>query len=228
MIAETQVGIQNIFPGNRTPIRTDRSGAMVVVRPRTRFQEAVLQGNVFALSQTSTTNYTVGAGNYLAAGAFPAAGALTNFALWNPVGSGKNLVLWQFNFFNTSGTPAAGPIWYVLFNSTPVSVPSTGGIRNLNGSSGGSVANCLNVAAAVALAGSLASNAVGGFYALGHASFTYQSAIPVSTLSDFYPTTDYIDGTIIIPQGFGWIPMMSGAGTTPLANFSVIWEEIPA
>jgi len=219
MIVETEVGAKILTAGSKPPIRVDRSGAMVISDARTRFQEAVLQGNCFALCQAAATNNTVVAGNAYGAGA----AASTNFCLWNPIGSGKIAVLWQFNLcVVTCTTLTSYPVFHALFNATSVTATSSGGIRNLNGASGGSQMFCLNSTAGTAITGGLAP------YPVCMANFT-QTVAPGTAATWPNPTTDLIEGRIIIPQGIGWVPLIYGTASSALVvSYSVVWEEIPA
>jgi hypothetical protein len=68
-----------------------------------KYTERALRGKLFTLSLAATTT-GVAAGHITGA----AAAAVTQFALWNPVGSGKNIALLQLWSGPISGTPAGG------------------------------------------------------------------------------------------------------------------------
>jgi len=216
MIAEIQVGPQILANGVRPAARGDRSAALAVTDAHARFQEAVLNGNVFGLCLTAVTTNPQ-AGNYLPTSG--ATAASTNFTIWNPIGSGVNLVLWQFNLGYVSGTPAAGPVWHCLYNAQAVSAAVTGTARNLMGQLSGPHAAYVASAGGVTMTGQQAP------YQVCMANFS-GTAIAQAVA---YPvnTTDLLEGKIIVPQGMGWVPLLAGAGTY-VVGFSVVWEEIPS
>ena len=230
MITETQIGSQTLAYGARPVLRTDRSAAVVTTDAHARYQEAVLNGNVFGLSLllATTSPYYIQAGNVVGT----AANAITQFAVWNPVSSGVNLVLWQFNLGYISGTPTAGPTWHGLFNAQAVTNPTT-------------------IKTGIATAYSAYAKNLGGFPNTPRASyvcvpdntFTFAGNVApyLISMANFsstatsqsvsYPvqTTDLIDGKIVLPSGTGWVPLLPGpSGSSVLVGMSVIWEEIPA
>jgi len=216
---ETQVGIQNLANMARPTIRSDRTGAVVTVDTHARFQEAVIQGNVYGFTGVATAT----AAAQIVGGA---AGGHLNFAIWNPVGSGKNLVLWVFGMGIISGTPTAGPAWHGMMNTSNVSAVSSVaaglGPYNLNGSFSKSVANVWFVAADT-------TNFTGGGapYQVCMANFSMANT-NTNTLANPNYTNDFIDGKIIIPQGMGWLPLRAGTGSSDNTAYSIVWEEIAA
>ena len=38
---------------------------------------------------------------------------------------------------------------------------------------------------------------------------------------------ELVDGDIVIPPGYGWVPQFASAGTSLLNAYSCTWEEIP-
>lgn len=222
MITETQVGIQSLAYGSRPVLRTDRSAALTTVDAHARYQEAVLNGNVFGLCLTVVTTATA-AGNLMPLTS--AVNTTTNFALWNPVSSGVNLVLWQFNlvYSGTTVTPVGGPVWHGMFNAQGISTVTTydtGRVaRNLGGWQNSPKASYISSTSGTSLAGQ------GVPYLISMANFC--ETANTYTYAFVIPTTDNIDGKIILTPGTGWVPLLPGAGTNLLVGFSVIWEEIP-
>ena len=49
----------------------------------------------------------------------------------------------------------------------------------------------------------------------------FASAAGTSTIADVP------DGDLIIPPGYGWVPLWTAAGTSVLNSYSVTWEELP-
>src|SRR5258705_7875934 len=90
MLAEVRTGPVVTADGSINPARNDKTGALVLTDAHGRFQEAALRGNLFSAGMTTTSisgaPFTTGT---LTASCTPIIG------LWNPVGSGKNLVVLQ-------------------------------------------------------------------------------------------------------------------------------------
>ena len=222
MLIETQVGPLNLAAGSNAILRSDRSAATTVVEGHARFQDAVYNGNVFGFSGSCTT---AGAGQVMAG----AAAAALNFIIWNPVGSGKNLVLWQFNCGLISGAASTlqiGAIWHQMMNTAAVSI-ATGwagqyGAYNMGGTPAKPVANTLFSAGGTAFTGGTAPFPLymANFGVSLSSAQTAAVAFPISTV-------DLIDGKIVIPQGMGWLPTPNVTNATQLYAYSVIWEEIP-
>lgn len=212
MIAEARAGIVVSADGNVNPVRADRTGAMVVTDGHARYQEATLRQNLFSMVLGATTT-GVAAGQIVAA----AAAASTNFALFNPVGSGKNLVLIKFGLGIISGTPGAGPLFHGFIVGVPT-VATTGTILNnfLNGP--GSVAKGWATAAGTAL--------TGGGAPTTHSMADFTSTGTAQASVGELKAIEYIDGAIIIPPGLGWLPLWGAAGTTLLNGYSITWEEV--
>lgn len=214
MLAEGKVGPRVGSAGAQLEHRLDASGVLVVGDGHARYQEQTYRGNTFSMVLTATTT-GVAAGNIVAA----AAAASTNFALFNPVSSGKLLVLSKFGMGIISGTPGAGPMFHGFIRGVPT-VATTGTILNnyLSGS-GGSIALGWATAAGTALTGG------GAVTTLRIANFT-STATAAASVGELN-AIEVIDGDIIIPPGVGWVPLWGAAGTTLLNGYSITWEEIP-
>ena len=213
MIAETQVGIQNLTIGAKPILRSDRTAATVVVDGHARFQEAVVNNNVFSFSGVTTG---MGAGQIVGG----SAGGNLNFILWNPVGSGRNLVLWQFGLGIISATTSVvGAVFHGMMNTSAVLSGLPGSVTN--------VSNTKSVAGTFFVAGG-GTAFLGGTvpYTLymtnfGLSSTTVQASSPISA-------TENIDGKIILVPGMGWLPLFLGVGSSWALHLSVVWEETPA
>ena len=92
MINEIRAGQTLLSDGTVGIARATRIGALATGDAQGRYYEQAFRGNIFSLVLAATTG-TVAAGNVNGA----AAGASTQFALWNPAGSGKNLSLLDFH-----------------------------------------------------------------------------------------------------------------------------------
>src|SRR6266566_7865569 len=98
MQAEGVVGPQVLTDGSKNDIRLGRLGELIVTELHGKYYEQAFRGNVFANAAASAT--------FLAA----TGTAITPCSLFNPVGSGKNLVLIRTVLAITtlSGTQIAG------------------------------------------------------------------------------------------------------------------------
>lgn len=177
------------------------------------YQQITYSQKVFTLTLAATTT-GVAAGNIVAA----AAAASTNFALFNPVGSGILLSLVQFGIGIISGTPGAGPVFHGLIQGIPT-VAATGTIINRYAGGPGSVAKSFATAAGTTLTGGGAPSTL----AIANFSSTGTAQASPGEIS----AVERIDGAIIIPEGWGWVPLWGAAGTTLLNAYAVTWVEIP-
>jgi hypothetical protein len=160
----------------------------------------------------AATSGTTAAGNIVAA----AAAASTQFALANPVGSGVLLVLSKFMVGPISGTPAPGAVFHGIGASCPT-LAGSGTLVNLRPGSAGSRARGYASAAGAALTGGLAPSILrsSGF------SFTATGQAAVNAVVGF----EDIDGDIVIPENYFWVPLWSTAGTTFLCSLTITWKE---
>lgn len=217
MILETQVGIQNLAVGSKSALRSDKSGAIAITDGHARYQETVISSNVFAFTGTITA---IAAGQVQAG----AAAAALNFAIWNPVGSGKNLVLWQYGqgiVSSSASSSVIGPVWHGMLNTSGVSVLSTGLAYNIGGFSARPNANVWFSAGGSAFTGGLAP------FALYMANFGVSGTIGAAATAFPIAAVDNIDGKIIVPPGMGWLPMWNLTQANVSYALSIIWEEIP-
>lgn len=167
----------------------------------------------FSMTLAATTT-GVAAGNIVAA----AAAAATQFALSNPVGSGVVLVLSKFIMGVISGTPGAGPLFHGVIPNVP-SLAASGTIVNTFIGGPGSVAKGYASAAGAALTGGLAPTI------LRSAGFS-STATAQASVSEI-PCVEHIEGDIVIPEGYTWVPLWSAAGSSLLNAYTITWEERP-
>ena len=219
MLAEIRAGLTQLSDGTVAPARASRIGAEVVGDGQGRYYEAASRGNVFSAGLTAWTS-TVAAGNILLA----AAAASTQFAIWNPAGSGKNLSLLKFGVYPISGTAPIPAVFHSATLTAPsiaTSVAATYGWFGCNnvGMAAASVARVLASQAGSALTGSSALTII-------RAADLFITAGAAANLQGM-KVIEYIDGDIVIPPGTGWVPTWAAAGTTFLGGYSITWEEIP-
>lgn len=198
-------------------IRLDRTGAQVITDAHGHWSEAAARQKLFTAFLSQGTS-TVAAGNINGA----AAAASTQFAVWNPSNSGVLLALQKLIITQYSGTPTAGGLFHSTFNSAAVAstLATAGAVRNnyVNAPAGAGL--CLASAAGAALTGGLVLTTLGS-------SVLSSSATALASPAGIV-MSDVIDGAIMVPPGFGYVPTWSGAGTTYLVGYSLTWEEIAA
>lgn len=202
--------------GALTQERATRDGALVGANTHCSYQESVYRGNVFTMTLAAITG-TIAAGNIVAG----AAAAITQFAVGNPTASGKHLVLLRFRMgvisSGSAGIPP-GPMFHGYQAGVPTLAASGTILNNQMGAGGSSVARGYASAAGAALTGGAAN------VTLALANFSSTATTQASPY--IISTDDLIDGSILIPPGFTYVPMWQGAGTTLLFGCSLTWEEI--
>jgi hypothetical protein len=217
MFPQVRVGPQILADGDLTQERATKDGSLVGVNAHGYYQEPTYRGNVFSmiLPATATGN---AAGNLVGA----TAAAAVQFALFNPAGSGKLLVLLRFRLGILSGTPVGGPLFHGYFTAG-TSVGGTGTIvSNIVGGGAPSIAKGFATAAqaGTALTGAPAVQT--------HMLANFSTTATAQASPYLVSTDDLLDGVLIVPQGGGWAPLWAAAGTSVLCGYSITWEEIPA
>lgn len=215
MLAEVKAGPVVLGDSSVTTARAERSGGLVTADVRGHFSEAVSRNGVFTLTLNATTT-GIAAGNLVGA----AAAASTQFALWNPVGSGKNLELLRFGMGVIGGTTLpAGPVFHGMFQGVPTLTTSTGtAYSNLFGQTAASVARWMASAAGAALTGGVAP------ITFSVSAFSNTAVAPASAFES--NSVENLDGSIVLPPGTGWVPLWSAAGTAILNAYTITWQEV--
>lgn len=175
------------------------------------YEADVIAGKQFVLHLGATTT-GVAAGNIVGA----SAAASTQFALANPVGSGVLLVLAKFCMGVISGTPGPGPIMHGYISNVPT-LAASGSPVNCRLGGPGSQAKGYTSAAGAALTGGLAPSVLRAA-AFGSTATAQASPGMIWCIED-------IEGDIVIPEGYTWLPLWSVAGTSLLNAYSIIWKE---
>jgi hypothetical protein len=219
MLSEIRAGMTALADGTVSPARASRVGSQIIGDGQGRYYEATSRGTVFSAGITAWTS-TVNAGNIINA----AAGATSQFAVWNPAGSGKNLSLLKFAVYPISGTAPIPAVFHSAMAVAPTiatSVAATYGWFCCNnvGMATASVARVLASQAGAALTGSSA-------FTIIRVADLFITAGTAANLAG-QKCVEYIDGDIVIPPGTGWAPTWAAAGTSFLGGYSVTWEEIP-
>lgn len=174
-------------------------------------EQDTLAGDQFSMTVATSTG--IAAGHIIAA----AAAANTQIAVFNPVGSGVNLVLSELRVGVVSGTlTGAVPLYHGIIQGLPT-LASSGTAKNCRIGGPGSQTVCYSSAAGAALTGGLAPT-------------TYQvSALATGgALVALANAVDDLAGELVIPQGYGWVPLWTAAGTTVIVTYTLTWKERPA
>jgi len=191
---------------------------MGVGRVHAGYQEAVCRGNVYSL-------YQVG-GNQATALQFPyAAGGKPLLALFNPAGSGKNMVLLAAaNALETTGTTAQVITIGITLTTTLVTTTAarTTPTNLLTLQTTGSVGfGVISGTAGVALASNTIQNSAITFP-------LHSVGLSTNATATTNPSTSFIDlgGLIIIAPGNQLTVGASAVLGTGLIDSTIIWEEV--
>lgn len=214
-----RVGNQNVGEGAINQIRLGRNLELITGDAHGRYHEAVRTQQVFSLCLPLTAT-GIAAGNLVGA----TAAAAVQFAIWNPVGSGKLLSLLKFGMGIVSGTPVGGPLFHGIITTIPsIATTNTGGVAQNNYAGMGlPTAKYVNTAAQ---AGTTMTGA-GAVLPLRAAAFTSTATAQASV--GMVNAVEEINGDIVLAPGTGWIPLWATAGTNVLNGYSITWEEITA
>ena len=208
-----RVGPQFLADGALSQARANKEGATLSSNLGGLYEEAAVRGQIFTLVLAATST-NIAAGHIVSA----AAGANIQFGVFNPVASGKNLVLIEFGMGIISGTFPAGPAFHGSMPGVPTLAASGTPLSNILASGNASVAKCYISAAGAAL--------TGGPAVVTHKVANFSSTATAQASPYLVNTIEYLDGKIIIPPGSGWVPLFSGAGTTCLMGLSLTWREV--
>lgn len=203
--AEGLVGPITSSDGAVAAHRFGRDRALIVQEGHGRFQELSVRGNAYTGMNAAGTTVTTQAG--LSA----TTPALT---LWNPVGSGKNLVLNTVSVVvSTSGASTVDFILAYSTSGAPTATTKAQVQQNLIGSFAQPVGQIYSIATLVA--------APQAIRYMG----TLFGAAGVAVVTPFYfPLVDHVDGEIVVGPG-SLITLQTSAAIPVLASFT--WEEVP-
>jgi len=206
MLSEIRTGAITSADGGVNPARGDKTGATVVTQGHARLQEAVLQGTTYAVAnQVGVTSQ---------AGISATTPVLT---LYNPLGSGKNLVIWYAGAVFTVAFATAGAI-FVCVGTDVQTAAVTGTLttthRNLKlGTTASPTARTLLAATLPVAPVAVAILGVG----LTGAINTVPAAPPVGR---------WFDGSLVVIPGAN-ISIQTGVASGASGMFcEYIWEEI--
>jgi hypothetical protein len=190
--------------------RMTKDTALVVQDAHGRNYEATYRGNVWTLS-TAAAGITVAAANVIAASAgSPIVG------VFNPVGSGKNLVIVRATSLWASGTTGAGGlVWGIIApNAGVTAAGGNGAINNATFTTGGSTARTFTGSALTGAGVSTLFRFLGG------------PTTGVLAASSAQTVNEETAGDIICPPGAVVGLFAAAAGTSPIVMASMTWEEV--
>lgn len=206
-IIDGAVGPQTRADGNLAPIRAGMTGEMITGNAHGFYSEQSSRGGIFCASTG-------------VAGVAPGTALSTTppMVIWNPVGSGKVLSILRVGFGFISGTLGAGALEYAYVPGQ-VAAPTTGTEltvqSNRIGAKGACVGRAFQGSTVVATPTALKPGII-------------LTALTTSTATNPAPAFDQIDGMITVPEGVAFVVQgVAGAGTSPLGQISVEWEELP-
>lgn len=198
--------------GTPAPFTAGFSAAQRVADAHARYMQAVIEGRAFALDSDSVT---LAAANVTKT-ALGTAKFINGF--YNPVGSGRNAVLWSAHIATVSGTPG-GPYFWNFVNTSNLTSATTGTIRNLL-LAGAPVGSAMQAQAGVVLAATPASTAA--LTQLG----VMGGPAAIAAGAGLYDAYEEVAGQIIVPPGIAIGLMCLAAGTTHVVQSTLRWEEI--
>lgn len=213
MLIQGQVGpasVQSLSSGTNPTIRMGQLGDIVVSELHGRYYEQAYRGSVFSLSVSTAAAITAYVG---------AAAGQPQIALYNPVGSGKNLAVLQASYNNVVAASGAGTVaWGLWFGPTVAPTAATNAVATNMATlqKAGSVASCWTNTALTS------STALVNQYPVGF----YYWATAAGALSPAMNMVD-VGGSIIVPPGC----MIALGGTSALTSATwtgnITWEEVP-
>ena|SRR2546425_6795910 len=208
MISELRVGPLAVADGATITQRASKDTTTVVQDGHAAYQEAVYRGSVFIASNQAGVAITAG---------LPVISL--GFSIYNPIASGKNLVIWSAETgftINETGTALAGVIALAAGVGPNVAAPTgTTALTKYNALLNPTVNSVASVYSTATFVGA-------PVYLKTLASL--QAPAAATTVDVFAPITSDIRGSIIIPPGV-WVAFAATAALT--LQSSMTWEEIP-
>lgn len=207
MIVEGKVGPQTLGDGAEGKFRQGRTGAQLVHDTHGRYQEAVLRNGVYRIATSGTASAFTGG-----------AGGTPLLGVYNPTGSGKNLVFLAACVMNrTLGSAVLNSSFNIYAGA---SVANTGtqtqATNALSNAASGSVSYCT---ANTAMTGS---TAIG--LALPIASYNWGTSVAQ------FMTIGWVDlgGLVVAPPGVLVALGQTVAITSTVFDVALVWEEVAA
>ena len=206
-------------------LRIGRLGDAIVSELHGRFYEQNYRGNLFAAGLT--TVLSIAAATF--AIATTGATATPILGVYNPPGSGKNLVILQaaLNLIVTAATcTGPGPLYWMVStgNTAPITTAATPWNRSTLTQTGSVAKNV----SGVALTGMTGTLAVLFGSALGtgpNANFSFVGTA-VGAMPSGNSSVENFDGSLIVPPGAVLALMAGGTPVAIAAGGVLLWEEV--
>ncbi len=208
-----------VLKGNWAAARGDGTGATVVSGSGlSRYGEAALKGHLFHGAAVTLTLLTA-SGNTVGHTAAEAVTA-TGTALFNPTGSGVNVVLLRVALSINSGTLPAGGVYHGTGTGNTTLNTISGAFSGTNALAGGagSAARVFFKATSTTYTGASAVSQLGPIVG------TTAAAITTGLIQ---PIVDEVDGAIVLPPGSEYRPVWTSVGTSVVYNVGYTWLELP-
>lgn len=200
--SEVKVGPQANSNGSQVVMRGGRTGEAVVTDAHSRYQEAVLAGNVYVASTQAGQALSIGLST-----------TQTGFTLTNPAGSGKYLVVIGAQIAPTSAPAGVSSlVWAANVNTVAAAVTQTTPLTVRNALLGaGSTAVGLAASAVTLPAAPVVVRAVGG------------GPVATGSINSAFIQDEIAGGLVLAP---GTALSLSALTTAISAVISVVWEEV--
>jgi hypothetical protein len=209
MLIQGQVGVQALTNGAQSNMTLGRAGEQLVSEWNGRYYSLNKQGVLFSFSSAAITVAATHNSPLSANTGTPV------IALWNPVNSGKDIVVLKSGVCTVSGQPGGPFVWNYGTVTTTAAALSTAVSGRFGQSPAGSIAQIYsNVVTTSSLAGTLACHA---------AAITNITGAGNNGPSAFYEDRG---GDIIIPPGAWGAIASTVTGTSHVIQASVIWAEL--
>lgn len=206
--------------GTYVPQRGSRVGNLMTGHGQGFYYEQTVRGNIYTLAYTACTSGNIAAGNLVGA----TAAQSTQVMIWNPPGSGVNLVLLKFGLNITSGTTPVSGIWHGVGTPAPtVALSAAAGTAIGNHNAG--VLGSGKAGYMTHLTGG-ATTGCGASRPIRLVGLTIQGAGAYASLAGT-PFMDLIDGDIVLPPNTYYAPQWAATGTNMVWGCTITWEEVP-
>ena len=206
---DMRIGSQILSDGALTYLRGDATGALVTTAAHGKYSESVMRGNCYMASVKSAT---VTATTDISP--IPASTGRALLGVFNPVTSGKNLMILKIGVATVSGTPG-GPLYldYIAAPSGIVAGIGQAPVNLLTLLAAGSVARALAATVPAQTVVGVMLRPLGGLAA---------SAVGAGINS----TDEEIAGLICVPPGAALVITAHATGTSQVISGYMAWEEV--
>lgn len=208
MQLQVQPGVQKVADGVQAPARGGNNGEVMVSEFMGRMYEMVLRNMVFSIQGSAVTYAATGNTPLTANTGVPVVG------VYNPVGSGKNLVILMASVATHSGTPGGPFHWNVIPSPAGITAAGSVPLSHSTFQATGSVAK--------GFAGSAITGSATGVYLRPFGG----PAAAVAVGAGMYHVTEWVDGSIIVQPGCFAGIAGTAVGTTHVNSSGLVWAEI--